>query len=286
MRTDGQLTWTSAKWSELFGQDAGGHAEENSMNFRRCITGDDLIAFDRMVENLRSGAKPQAKIHFHACGEAKGGRWVEGRFTLSRDMENREMLRGVLRDITDSYEENLANAHRATHDELTGLPNRALLEDRLAQARARADRNQTLLALFFIDLDNFKQINDQLGHHTGDEVLKAVAGALSSGLRASDTVARWGGDEFVALVPDLQNMDAVHSIAEGLIDATRLKLNGTAAEIVTFSVGVAVYPNDADSVSGLFIKADQSLYLAKSLGRNNIQYTSRSSVSLTRPQAA
>jgi diguanylate cyclase (GGDEF)-like protein len=282
MTPDGRLTWTSAKWSELFGGNAGTHAEEGNLNFRRCITGDDLVAFDRLVETLRSGEKAQDKIHFQVCGEGHEGRWVEGRFTLSRDVENREVLRGVLRDITDTYEENLANAHKATHDDLTGLPNRTLLEDRLAQAKARADRNKTRLAVFFIDLDNFKQINDRLGHHAGDEVLMAVANALTNGLRPSDTVARWGGDEFVALVPDLQGMDAVRNIAEGLLNATRCKLSGTAAEIVTFSIGVAVYPNDADNASKLFLKADQTLYLAKSLGRNNIQYASNQSPALKR----
>lgn len=274
MTPDGRLTWTSAKWSELFGQNAGLHAQGNNTNFRHCVTGDDLVAFDRMVETLRMGRKAQDKIHFHVCGEGTEGRWVEGRFTLSRDMENREVLRGVLRDITDAHVENLANAHKATHDELTGLPNRALFEERLEQARSRADRNHSGVAVFFIDLDNFKQINDRLGHHGGDEVLIAISNALSNGLRHSDTVARWGGDEFVALVPDLETNDSARNLAEGLLNATRCKLEASVAEIITFSIGVAVYPHDADSTGKLLVKADQALYLAKSLGRNNIQYAS------------
>jgi diguanylate cyclase len=274
MTPDGHLTWTSDKWSELFGQDAGTEPGGGSMNFRRCISGDGLIEFDRMVVMLLENPEQQAKIHFHVHGEKREGRWVEGRFTLSRDAENRDVLRGVLRDITDSYEENLAIAHKATHDDLTGLPNRALLEDRMAQDKARADRNGIGFAVFIIDLDNFKQVNDKLGHQAGDEVLIAVAKALSGSLRPSDTVGRWGGDEFVTLIPDLLTMDAARTVAKSLLESSRLKLNGTAAEGITFSIGVAVYPNDADSISNLFAKADQALYLAKSLGRNNIQYAS------------
>jgi diguanylate cyclase (GGDEF)-like protein len=277
MTPDGRLTWTSDKWSELFGKDAGTEPGGGSMNFRRCISGDGLAKFDRMVNSLRENAEQQANIHFNVHGEKKEDRWVEGRFTLSRDADNRDVLRGVLRDITDSYVENLAIAHKATHDELTGLPKRTLLEDRMAQDKARADRNGTGLAVFFIDLDNFKQINDRLGHHAGDKVLIAVAKALAGGLRPSDTVARWGGDEFVALIPDLLTMDATRRVADNLLESARRKFSGTTAEIITFSIGVAVYPNDADSVSKLFVKADQALYLAKSLGRNNVQYASEPS---------
>ncbi len=285
MSPDGRLTWTSDKWSELFGQAAGLAPEGGPMNFRHCISGEDLIKFDRMISTLREKKEQQAKIHFHVRGERQEGRWVEGHFTLSRDVENRDVLRGVLRDITDSYEEYLAVAHKATHDELTGLPNRTLLEDRMEQDKARADRHKTGLVLLFIDLDNFKQINDQLGHHTGDKVLIAVAKALSASLRPSDTVARLGGDEFVALIPDLPSMDAARVVADNLLESSRQKLKDTDAEIITFSIGAAVYPNDADSTGNLLANADKALYLAKSLGRNNIQYASKPEGSLAHSES-
>lgn len=274
MRADGRLTWTSDKWSELFGRYAGKELGSNELNFRRCIGGEDLIEFDRMLEQLRKHPEQRAKIHFHACGDQNEGRWLEGHFTLSRDAENRDVLRGVLRDITDSYQENLAIAHKATHDSLTGLPNRTLLEDRMAQDKSRADRSGTGLAVLIIDLDNFKQVNDLYGHQAGDEALKAVANALSASLRPSDTVARWGGDEFVALIPDLLTLDAARIATENLLESTRRKLAGNAAEAITFSIGVAVYPNDADSIGSLFAQADQALYQAKAQGRNTIRYAS------------
>ncbi len=271
MSTDGELTWTSDKWSELFGKDAGITPSGGSLNFRRCVSGEYLEKFDQMVDFLRNNPEKQSNINFLVCGNDTDGRWVEGNFTLSRDVENRERLRGVLRDITKSHEEQLAIAHKATHDGLTGLPNRALLENRIKQEIGRARRTTKKFALFFIDLDKFKQVNDTAGHHVGDEVLKHVAAALSSCLRPSDTIARWGGDEFVALVLDLEDTASASSVAETLHDSAQNKLKGTLAETITFSIGVAVYPDDADSIGDLIIKADHALYSAKSNGRNNIQ---------------
>ena len=267
MAPDGSLIWKSDRWSELFGEDG-------DPDFRKCIAEGDSVIFDEMVATLLAGKETQAKIHFSGCHGASKGHWLEGRFTLSRDSEGGVVLRGILRDITDTYEANLVNAHKATHDELTKLPNRTLFEDRLDQAKARADRQKTALAVLFIDLDHFKQVNDTMGHHVGDQVLVSVAQALNEGLRPSDTVARWGGDEFVALVPDLQNLDVVRVIADGLLEAARKKLGGDAASRVTFSIGAATYPNDASSVGDLLLKADKALYLAKSLGRDNVQFAS------------
>lgn len=264
MTPEGKLLWKSDKWAELFGNDS-------SQGFTKCIGGEDLTAFNDMVETLVGRKEAQAKVHFHGCTQDGKDRWLEGRFTVAQD-GGAMVLRGILRDITEAYEENLANAHKATHDELTGLPNRVLFEDRLAQAKARADRKQNGLAVLFIDLDHFKQVNDRMGHHVGDEVLQSVAVALRDGVRPGDTVSRWGGDEFVALIPDLADADGARIVAEGLLDAARHKLTGEAAKIVTFSIGVAFYPAHAADINELLVKADQALYQAKAAGRDTVRY--------------
>lgn len=158
--------------------------------------------------------------------------------------------------------------HLAEHDALTGLPNRVLLEDRLAQAIKAAERNHENLALMFVDLDNFKQVNDLLGHHQGDRLLKMAAQRLQEAVRASDTVARLGGDEFVLLAPANQE--------EALLLATKVvqvlsqpyfQTGGTELS-VSASVGISLYPTHGQSAEELTMYADIAMYQAKGAGRN------------------
>ena len=191
--------------------------------------------------------------------------------------QGKSPIPGEPSEIKDSLMEMLAYSHEAMHDKLTGLPNRTLLEDRMAHEKARAGRSGTGFAVFFICLDKFQQISTHLGPNISDKVLVAAARTLTGSLRPTDTVARWRDDEFVVLIPDLLTMDAAKNVAEKLHNSARRKFSGATAEIISFSVGVAVYPNDADSVSNLLEKADEALLLAKSLGRSNVQYASEPS---------
>ena len=163
--------------------------------------------------------------------------------------------------------------HMAYHDSLTGLPNRALLSDRLDRAMLAAQRSQRQLAVMFIDLDRFKTINDSLGHMTGDQLLKEVASRLCRAVRASDTVARLGGDEFVVLVPGIASVDEASQVAEKIILALSegFPLEGRNLHI-TPSIGICVYPNDGADVATLMRHADAAMYHAKASGRNNYQY--------------
>ena len=162
----------------------------------------------------------------------------------------------------------------ANHDALTGLPNRALLEDRLSQAILQAQRHDHWVTTLFADIDNFKLVNDGLGHNAGDELLKIVAKRMSDCLRATDTVARLGGDEFVIILPDQpKNADAISQTVRKLQTAISepIRLDGRDVTITT-SVGVASYPVDSADVDTLLAAADAAMYRAKEIGRDNFQF--------------
>jgi diguanylate cyclase (GGDEF)-like protein len=183
---------------------------------------------------------------------------------------------GTVQDITERrrYQEQLER--QANHDLLTGLPNRVLLGDRIAQGIARASRLGYFLALVFIDLDNFKYINDSLGHAAGDELLKVVATRLTACLRSSDTVARLGGDEFVLVVNDHYRTGSLMSVLERVLqDVGRPVLLDGREFHVGASLGVAIYPNDGEDAEQLLKHADVAMYAAKDRGRNNFQFFTR-----------
>jgi diguanylate cyclase (GGDEF)-like protein/PAS domain S-box-containing protein len=163
--------------------------------------------------------------------------------------------------------------HMAYHDSLTGLPNRALLSDRLDRAMLAVQRSDRKLAVMFIDLDRFKTINDSLGHLTGDYLLKEVASRLCRAVRASDTVARLGGDEFVVLVPGIRASDECTHVAEKIIEVLALPfpIEGRTLHI-TPSIGISMYPDDGGDVETLMRHADAAMYYAKANGRNNYQF--------------
>lgn len=183
---------------------------------------------------------------------------------------------GTVQDVSERrhYQEQLER--QANHDLLTGLPNRVLLGDRIAQGIARATRLGYYLALVFIDLDNFKFINDSLGHAAGDELLKEVAARLTGCLRSGDTVARLGGDEFVLLINDHYRTSSVISLLERVLkDIGRpILLSGREFQVGA-SLGVAMFPSDGDDVQLLLKHADVAMYAAKDRGRNNFQFFTR-----------
>lgn len=157
----------------------------------------------------------------------------------------------------------------AHYDNLTGLPNRVLFSDRLAQACREADRNGLKAALLFIDVDRFKQINDSFGHSYGDAVLREIAARLRTLSRRTDTAARLGGDEFVVLMEDVDDLAHVDALAQRIIVAMREPIDAFGhALVVTVSVGSAIYPTDDAAPSPLLAKADAAMYNAKTSGRN------------------
>ena len=164
-------------------------------------------------------------------------------------------------------------AFLAFNDALTGLPNRTLFQERLEFGLRQARRNQSELALLFLDLDGFKMVNDTLGHDVGDELLKHVAERLLMCLRDSDTVARLGGDEFTAVLTDVGSRERVERAAERVIESLCAPVELAGRELVVgASVGVAMYPDDGTDVRTLLRSADMAMYQAKAEGRNNVRF--------------
>lgn len=175
---------------------------------------------------------------------------------------------GVFDDITERKKKEELIKKLAYHDPLTGLANRQLFNERIELELSHARRDKKGLALFYIDLDRFKQINDTLGHDAGDAVLREVARRLESSLRESDTVARLGGDEFVVIAPGLDGRDAPKIAEKLLVELDRpLDLEGREL-LVTPSIGVALYPIHGENRDALVSHADAAMYGAKNAGRN------------------
>ena len=180
----------------------------------------------------------------------------------------------ILHDITEVKRQQAAMEFYASHDALTGLPNRQLLEDRLNMALAQAKRTRQKAAVLFFDLDHFKDVNDTMGHDTGDALLIEVTARLTHLMRGVDTVARLGGDEFVIVLPGLNDREDATTVSKRIVEAVRHPFSlGTAELFVTASIGVAIYPEDGHTPEDLIKVADTAMYRAKNAGRDNYQFS-------------
>jgi diguanylate cyclase (GGDEF)-like protein len=181
--------------------------------------------------------------------------------------------RGTGKDISERKRSEEQIQHMALHDALTGLPNRTLLQDRIAHAIAVANRQSHALWVLFIDLDRFKFINDSLGHKAGDVLLMTIAQRLQTTLREHDTVARIGGDEFVLVLPDLAASPLTARVIQRILDAVSEPMLLEGQQIVIgCSIGIAIYPMDGVDEERLLEHADTAMYRAKKNGRNNFQF--------------
>ncbi len=240
-----------------------------------CIHPEDIDNVMEQIGALVYGQKQQVNIRFRMFRkvDAHVHYWVEGRFAAVKINDKVVSIRGVVRDITSTYQQERQINHMALHDALTDLPNRILLEDRMTMAISRAERSGKRVALGFIDLDHFKQVNDNFGHKIGDLMLKEVTAQFTASLRGTDTLSRWGGDEFVVLCPDLESLEDARDITEKLklLTQKNISIDGTDFPFI-FSAGFAVYPDDASNSETLLAQADRAMFYAKAQGRNNIQF--------------
>ena len=213
--------------------------------------------------------KPAEPIEVLQCATALSRKWENDKLVRGHVLRLEEVITTRTRGLEAA---NQQLRHLATHDALTGLPNRVLLDDRLQQAIAHADRDVRSFALLVCDLDRFKLINDSLGHRAGDELLQEVARRLSTVVRPSDTVARFGGDEFVLIGSSIGDADNAAVLAARVMDALQAPVRIAAIDIHTSpSIGIAMYPDDGITMQALLAHADAAMYSAKQQGRGNFR---------------
>ncbi|HUN26711.1 MAG TPA: EAL domain-containing protein [Steroidobacteraceae bacterium] len=213
--------------------------------------------------------KPFEPIEVLQCASALSRKWQQER-ALKAHVAALEQVVVARTETLEAANRQLR--HLATHDAATGLPNRVLLDDRLAQAVAHAHRDRGTFAVLVADLDRFKLVNDSLGHSAGDAVLGEIARRLRGAVREVDTVARVGGDEFVIVLSPLAQEADAQGLAERVNEAVRAPIRVAGVDLrVACTIGVACFPADAASAEGLFARADAAMYFAKRRGRNHVQ---------------
>ena len=231
------------------------------------------VKFHSDEQKIIRSEEPMIDIEEFVLTPAGQKKWVSTSKVPLRDDSGRVIgIVGIARDITDRKSAEEQIHFMAHHDAVSGLPNRVLLMDRLSQALLRAARNGSRVVVIFIDLDNFKNVNDSLGHNAGDRLLKAVAERMVASVRATDTVARLGGDEFVILLNDDAEKPGTDAVIEKIRAAISepISIDGQLFH-VTCSLGVTAYPDDGADPETLLANADAAMYRAKENGRDRVQ---------------
>ncbi|MDE1942183.1 MAG: EAL domain-containing protein [Betaproteobacteria bacterium] len=235
-------------------------------------------AFSEFHQSVCAGGS--GSFEFPLIGKKGTHRWLETHATPLRNPKGEvTAMLGVTRDVTEKKHASELIWRQANFDQLTELPNRNMFYDLLNHEIRRAQRDDTLLAVLFIDLDRFKEVNDTLGHQMGDLLLMEAARRITSCVRKSDTVARLGGDEFTVILPQLRSTNHVEKVAQVIIDrlAEPFALAPSKGSAhVSASVGITLFPNDAADVELLISNADQAMYAAKGAGRNRFSFFTRS----------
>lgn len=275
MDLDGRLSYVSPSVFKLLGYAPAEVMSQSLDKFvcadSRVILGDALRGAERALDQGLALQPFRAELE-QPCKQG-GSIWVEVSMSALRKSDGEFVgLLGVARDISERRASEERMRHMAQHDTLTGLPNRALFSDRLQQALAAARRDGTRMAVLFLDLDRFKPINDQYGHAVGDDLLRQAAARLSDALRASDTVARVGGDEFVALLRHVASAEGALQVATKLTQSLCAPFDSGGRELsVSVSVGVALFPEHGEDEQSLCHAADQAMYRAKQAGEGRVE---------------
>ncbi|WIT14071.1 EAL domain-containing protein [Paucibacter sediminis] len=232
-----------------------------------------LVAPDQLHKVSQVMGKSE-ETRYETAVQHKDGSRIDVEFIVRTLWRGGEKLRmTIVRDIRERLAAQQRMHHLAHHDALTGLLNRGAFLDRLRERLLTARRDAQKLALLFIDLDNFKRVNDSLGHLEGDQVLRTVADRIGACLRATDTVGRFGGDEFVVLLDEVSGREDVHVVLIALLSVVEVPVRADGRDLsVTPSIGVAMFPEHGDSPEELLQHADTAMYLAKSSGRATYEF--------------
>ncbi len=274
--------WTMKYLSEgclsLTGYNPQDLIENRTISFNQIIHPDDR---EKVWESIQSAIKELRpyKLEYRIRTAYGGEKWVwEQSRGIFDKKGNLQMLEGFIMDITEKKKAEQQLSYTATHDPLTGLPNRLLFTDRLKQELARASRSNTIAAVMMLDLDHFKEVNDTFGHTVGDVLLKSAARRLEDCIRLTDTVARMGGDEFIFIFSDIKRLQEVEKLLNRIFESFSEPFSIDIHQVsITPSIGVSLYPFDGETAEVLIKNADIAMYRAKDAGRNNYQFFSQAS---------
>ena len=262
-----KITHYSSRWKEQLG-----YAEDDDLgDWSERLHPDDVTLAENHNRMMREGKEKITSIEVRVRAKDGSYRWIQARgMVVSRDATGKPLrVVGTNADITRLKEHQQQLEHIAHFDVLTGLPNRLLLAFRLQQAMAQSQRRRQALAVAYLDLDGFKAINDRHGHNVGDELLVQIAQRMKSALREGDTLARIGGDEFIAVLTDLEQLKDCEHALERLLQAAAASVTINELPLrVSASIGATIYPQDDGDADQLIRHADQAMYQAKQTGKN------------------
>ncbi len=229
-----------------------------------CVSNDNLVLSRKEPIEFEETVPHDGVIHTY----------ISRKFPIFGDDGEPVAVCGISTDITERKQAEKIIRHMSSHDTLTNIPNRALLMDRMDQALARARRDKTKIAVMFIDLDNFKPVNDSMGHIVGDKTLKIIAKRLSSCLRETDTVARFGGDEFVVILMGINSKEDASNMAQKLNDAISRPISLGDKEVsIGASIGISIYPDNAKTPEAMLSLADRAMYVVKKKDKKNYMFS-------------
>ena len=283
LNTEGNFTFVNERMEKTLGYNKN---DIIGKHYSSIIHDNDLENAKYTFNERRTGKRASANIELRL--KCKNGKPNQKCFTtrlLSTTINSFGMYKnfngndkfvgtyGIARDITEKKKSEKIIHFQAYHDNLTRLPNRTLLKDRLVQAMSYAKRSNNELSVMFLDLDRFKNVNDTLGHMVGDKLLQAVAERLKKCLREGDTLARIGGDEFTILLPEIHGRQDSELVAQKIINTLKTPFNLVEQEIyVSTSIGIAHYPDDGETIESLLQHADIAMYAVKNKGKDGYQF--------------
>jgi diguanylate cyclase (GGDEF)-like protein/PAS domain S-box-containing protein len=276
----GQLSFDS-QWGVILGFTSEKDRPHCFEDWSALIHAEDGERVLKAMQSHIEGWTSEYKADYRIRSSSGTWKWVLGHGrAVSRDHDGKALrIVGVTRDITMKKQAEDRIWQLAHSDSLTGLPNRPLFYDRLAQCVAQAGRHHRKFALLFLDLDGFKQINDKFGHDAGDDLLQEVAERLRQNIRSEDILARIGGDEFIFILNDVADAGNAALVAQKIIHslAEPFVIRGNTCQIGG-SIGISIFPDDTDDMEALVTQSDDAMYQAKAMGKNNYQFFKKPSV--------